>query len=99
MTTRLLDDQIHEKIKFTNNWLYKNNALVRVYKFRNFPQAMTFVNDVAKLADSVNHHPDININFNTVTLTLSHLEAGGVTDKDFELIRLIDSVDGRSSVN
>jgi 4a-hydroxytetrahydrobiopterin dehydratase len=54
---------------------------------------MEFVNRVAGLAESADHHPDIDIRYSKVTLTLSSHDAGGITDKDIALAKAIDQVD------
>jgi len=53
---------------------------------------MGFVNSVALLAEKANHHPDIDIRWNTITLTLSTHSAGGLTEKDFTLAAEIDAL-------
>jgi 4a-hydroxytetrahydrobiopterin dehydratase len=65
-------------------------ALRRTYRFPNFRAAIAFVSFVAELAEAADHHPDIDVRYSKVTLTLSTHSAGGVTEKDFELIREID---------
>jgi 4a-hydroxytetrahydrobiopterin dehydratase len=71
-------------------WAARDNAISRTYTFRDFPAAIAFVNSVARAAESANHHPDIDIRWNKVTLTLSTHDAGGVTEKDFALARVLD---------
>ena len=53
---------------------------------------MAFVNQVAELAESADHHPDILINYKRVTLTLSTHSAGGLTEKDFDLASQIEKI-------
>ena len=60
------------------------------YRFADFRAALAFVNRVGELAERAGHHPDIDIRYNTVTLTLCTHDAGGLTTKDFELARAID---------
>lgn len=74
------------------NWKTENNKLVREFEFGNFMQAMTFVNQVADLAEQESHHPDIMISFNKVRVSLSTHDAGGVTDKDHSLAKKIDEI-------
>lgn len=66
-------------------------ALRKVFTFRGFRQAMAFVNDVAALATQARHHPDILINYNRVTLTLTTHDEGGITEKDIDLARQIEA--------
>jgi len=53
---------------------------------------MFFVNAVAALAEKAGHHPDVSINYNRVTLSLSTHDAGGITGKDFDLARRIEAI-------
>ena len=70
-------------------WENNGKEITRVYKFKDFKEAMAFVNRVADLAEAADHHPDIDIRYNKVTLTLSTHSAGGLTEKDFALARQI----------
>ena len=63
----------------------------RTYRFRDFREALAFVNRVGDLAERAAHHPDIDIRYNAVTLALTTHDAGGLSDKDFELARAIDA--------
>ena len=65
-------------------------SIARDYQFPSFPAAVRFVDFVAELAEAADHHPDIDIRYNRVRLTLSTHSAGGVTAKDFALARAID---------
>ena len=67
------------------DWKKKGRTIVRTYQFKDFPAAIKFVNAVAKLAEQAWHHPDIDIRWNQVTLTLTTHDAGGLTKKDFDL--------------
>ena len=62
-----------------------NNALEREFQFRDFAEALAFVNRVGELAERENHHPDVNIRWNTVTLRWWTHVADAVTDRDYEL--------------
>lgn len=65
-------------------------AITRTYSFPNFCSSLAFVNYVGELAEAQDHHLDIDVRFNKVTLTLSTHEAGGLSEKDFGLAKLID---------
>jgi 4a-hydroxytetrahydrobiopterin dehydratase len=74
-------------------WRDADDALVQDYEFPDFAAALAFVNEVAKLAEGVGHHPDIHMHdWNQVTLTLSTHSAGGVTDADRDLASAIDDL-------
>ena len=66
----------------------------RVFQFDNFAQAMEFVNKIADAAETANHHPDILINYNKVTLTLVSHDSGGVTQRDIRMAGRINEVAG-----
>ena len=64
----------------------------RRFEFSDFAEAMRFVNKVARLAESANHHPDITINYNRVKLALTTHDEGGLTMRDFNLARRINKL-------
>lgn len=64
----------------------------RTFEFPDFANAMVFVTEVAALAEEENHHPDITISYNKVTLALSTHSAGGLTERDFSIAAKIDGV-------
>jgi len=72
-------------------WKQVGNAIQKQYTFANFKEAMFFVNSVAGLAEKAGHHPDITVNYNRVTLSLSTHDAGGLTGKDFDLAKRIEA--------
>ena len=71
-------------------WKHTGELIGRTYQFKDFPAAIKFVNAVAELAEQAWHHPDIDIRWNKVTLTLTTHDAGGLTEKDFDLARKFD---------
>jgi 4a-hydroxytetrahydrobiopterin dehydratase len=73
-------------------WERVADELVQVHKERDFAGALDFVNRVGALAERANHHPDIDIRWNTVTLRLSTHSAGGITNADLELAGRIDAL-------
>jgi 4a-hydroxytetrahydrobiopterin dehydratase len=97
MTELLSDIAIQRELGSLTGWSRRGEVLTRTYQFRNFAQAMEFVNRVAGLAESANHHPDIDIRYSKVTLTLSTHDAGGITSNDVALARAIDSADEAGS--
>lgn len=85
-------ERVQSKVKRVRGWEAddETSSISRTYEFPSFPAAIRFVDYVAELAESMEHHPDIDIRYNKVTLTLSTHDAGGVTTKDFALVDLID---------
>jgi 4a-hydroxytetrahydrobiopterin dehydratase len=74
------------------NWSRQGDAISRTFQFKDFPAALKFVNAVAGLAEQAWHHPDIDIRWNKVTLALTTHDAGGLTQKDFDLARQFDQL-------
>jgi 4a-hydroxytetrahydrobiopterin dehydratase len=74
------------------NWQLQDATIMRTYEFKDFPAAIKFVEVVAALAEQAWHHPDIDIRWNKVTLTLTTHDAGGLTEKDFALARKFDKL-------
>lgn len=72
------------------DWRLDGNTIARTFQFENFSGAVDFVNKVAGESESMDHHPDIDIRWNKVKLTLATHSAGGLTDMDFTLARRID---------
>jgi 4a-hydroxytetrahydrobiopterin dehydratase len=72
-------------------WKQVGNAIQKQYTFANFKEAMFFVNAVASLAEKAGHHPDITVNYNRVTLSLTTHDAGGLTGNDFDLAKRIEA--------
>ena len=66
-------------------WSEIDGALEREFEFSDFRHALAFVNRVAELAETADHHPDISVHYKRVTLRWSTHSAGGITDRDLEL--------------
>jgi 4a-hydroxytetrahydrobiopterin dehydratase len=74
------------------NWSKRGQTIFRTFKFADFLKSIAFVNLVAKKAQKLNHHPDIDIRFDEVTLTLTTHDEGGLTEKDFSLAKQCDEI-------
>lgn len=72
------------------DWKKAGSTITRTFQFKDFPAAIKFVNAIAKLAEKACHHPDIDIRWNKVVLTLTTHSEGGLTDKDFKLAKQFD---------
>ncbi len=90
--TVLTEEQIGRRMKELKDWTKAGNEIRTTVKLKDFVHAMGFVNSVALLAEKMDHHPDIDIRWNSVTLTLSTHSAGGLTDNDFNLAKQIDEL-------
>lgn len=85
----LSEAQVQTMLKENRDWHLDSNKLVRDWSFPDFVQAMAFVNRVAQLAESANHHPDIDIRYNKVRLGLISHDAGGITERDARMAATI----------
>jgi 4a-hydroxytetrahydrobiopterin dehydratase len=74
-------------------WTREGDKLLKTVEKRDFAEAMAYVNAVAAVAEAADHHPDIHIRWNRVTLELSSHDVGGVTDRDLALAEQIDALD------
>jgi 4a-hydroxytetrahydrobiopterin dehydratase len=86
---RLSEQEIHDLLIKQADWRLEAGALVRDWKFRDFAEAMTFVNQVASVAEEAGHHPDVDIRYNRVRLALTTHDAGGITNLDIDMAKLI----------
>jgi len=89
--SRLSPEEARTRLAGLKGWELQGDAIRRRYQFKDFKESMAFVNRVAELAERADHHPDILIEYNKVTLTLSSHDAGGLTERDFALARSIDA--------
>ena len=90
--TLLAEAEIADRLKEIPRWSRERNAITRTWKFKDFPAALRFVNQVGKLAESMNHHPDIYNSWATVRLVLTTHDKGGLTNLDFELAKKINDL-------
>lgn len=80
---RMSESEVKEGLTALPEWSESGGSINRTFQFTDFLQAMVFVNAVARLAEADQHHPDILVRWNKVTLSLSTHDAGGITAKDF----------------
>ncbi len=82
---KMTAEQVEEAMKAAPDWAETGGQIHRTFQFKDFVEAMKFVNKVSEQAELDQHHPDILIRWNKVTLTLSTHDAAGITPKDFAL--------------
>jgi 4a-hydroxytetrahydrobiopterin dehydratase len=87
--------QISRRLKSAPKWSKRGRTIRRKYQFQGFLEAIDFVNRIARAAERSNHHPDIDIRWNKVTLVLSTHSEGGLTGKDFSMARHCDDAFSR----
>jgi len=90
--TKLSPTEIEDRIKEAPEWSVVGDAISRTFQFKDFAAAMRFVNQAAQHAENVQHHPDMLIRWNRVTLTLSTHDAGGISEKDFAFAQFADGL-------
>jgi 4a-hydroxytetrahydrobiopterin dehydratase len=91
--------QVGLHLKAVPHWSKRAKTILRTFKFEGFLDSIAFVNRIARRAQRLNHHPDIDIRFNQVTLKLTTHDAGGLTEKDFSLARQSDKDFSKFSVS
>ena len=92
MSPALSAEQIKLRLRSMRGWRVARGQLKKKYVLGDFVKALRFVNKVGRLAEEQAHHPDITINYNQVTLTLSTHDEGGIGDKDFRLAAAVEEV-------
>ena len=92
MAVKLDRQQVAEQMQRLPEWTLQGDQIERRLTFQNFVDAMVFINKVAEAAEELGHHPDIRIVYNRVSLALSTHDAGGLTQKDFQLAQRIESL-------
>lgn len=85
-------EEVGRELGALEGWRLEGDRIVKIYRFKTFMAGVEFVNRVAELAEEADHHPDIYISWRRVTLSLTTHDEGGLTEKDFELARRIDSL-------
>lgn len=92
MPPRLSDLDIQRALGSLPGWARRGDVLTKTFAFKKFSEGIDFVQRVARAADKMNHHPDIDIRFTKITCTLSTHDAGGITDNDLTLAGTIETL-------
>lgn len=90
--SQLSHEQVAAELAGCPGWHHRGNAIERTFDCEDFDGSIAFVNAVAREANAVNHHPDIEVSWNSVKLILSSHDAGGLTGRDFDLARRINAL-------
>jgi 4a-hydroxytetrahydrobiopterin dehydratase len=88
----LNDNEIRDKLNKLPGWSHSEKALHKKFTFESFMPGIQFVNTIAEAAEKAQHHPDITVNYNVVSISLSTHSEGGVTARDFGLAQQIDAL-------
>jgi 4a-hydroxytetrahydrobiopterin dehydratase len=89
---KLSDSEIKGKLGTVQGWQLAKGKLHKEFKFENFEQAMKFINEVAAVAGSLDHHPEIYNVYNRVVLDINTHDEGGITELDFAFAKRIDTI-------
>ena len=90
----LTDTEVKQSLAKLKGWQQNGQAIQRVFEFPDFKAAMQFVNKIADAAEQANHHPDIDIRYNKVTMGLVSHDSGGVTERDVRMAEKINQIAG-----
>jgi 4a-hydroxytetrahydrobiopterin dehydratase len=88
----LSNEDIKSRLISVPDWQIESGELVRTFLFHDFLASLAFVNKVGEIAEKAGHHPDIDIRYNKVRMALVTHDAGGITDKDFDLAAAADKL-------
>ena len=83
-----------QRVQKLSGWTLEGDAIRKQYTFKDFLEAIAFINRLAPEAEKADHHPDILINYKRVTLTYSTHDEGGLTEKDFAGAAMADRLSG-----
>jgi 4a-hydroxytetrahydrobiopterin dehydratase len=89
---RLSDAEIDERLSGLEGWERSGEAIVKQFENGDFKGSVDFVNRLTPEAEEMNHHPDLEISWSTVTVSITTHSQGGLTENDFELARRIDAL-------
>lgn len=84
--------EIQSRVGGLAGWVLEGQTLRLEKRFRDFVEAIAFINRLVEPAEAAGHHPDLSISYNRVTVSLTTHDAGGLTSKDFELAEIISTL-------
>ena len=82
--------RIESELKGLDDWELKGDFITKTFEFKTFMAGIRFVNDVARIAEEEEHHPDIHVRYTTITLSIQTHSEGGVTEWDIGLAKQIE---------
>ncbi|NJL63812.1 MAG: 4a-hydroxytetrahydrobiopterin dehydratase [Nostocaceae cyanobacterium CSU_2_110] len=92
MAQLLSEAEVQAQVQNINGWRVEGKKILCQRKFKDFLEAIAFVNKLVEPAESAGHHPDIEISYNKVNITLTTHDAGGLTQNDFDLAKIISQI-------
>ena len=91
---KLTDEEIRLNLGKLSNWKFENNKLHKLFKFKNFNQAMCFMTGVGMVCEKINHHPEWSNVYGNVDVKLTTHRVAGITELDFKLAEKMDKIAG-----
>jgi 4a-hydroxytetrahydrobiopterin dehydratase len=88
----LSDEEVERRLEALDGWEREGDAIAKDFKLADFKGSVDFVNRLTPAAEEMNHHPDLTISWNTVTVSITNHSEGGLTENDFELAGKIDAL-------
>lgn len=92
MAQLLSTTEIQDQLSNLSGWTLYENEIQCVRTFTDFIEAVNFINHLVEPAESAGHHPDLAISYNKVTISLTTHDAGGLTQKDFDMAKVISQI-------
>ncbi|WP_028962191.1 4a-hydroxytetrahydrobiopterin dehydratase [Sulfobacillus thermosulfidooxidans] len=89
---RLSQEQVAQELQHMTGWQWIGDAIRKEFIFRDFTQSVAFVDRMVEPANTMDHHPDVDIRYNRVQVTLTTHDQGGVTEKDLQLAKQLDAL-------
>jgi 4a-hydroxytetrahydrobiopterin dehydratase len=88
----LSDEDVGRRLEALDGWEREGDAITKDFKLEDFKGSVEFVNRLTPVAEEMNHHPDLKISWNTVTVSITTHSEGGLTENDFKLAGKIDAL-------
>ena len=92
MSTLLSSDEIQARLDTLADWTLEGKSIQMILTFKNFIEAIDYVNKVVEPAEAAGHHPDISISYNRVIISLTTHDAGGLTQQDFAMAKTLSAL-------
>ena len=92
MPQKLDDTRIKQELSKLNGWSRDGDEIKKSFSFKNFYETMSFVNAVAHIANQLDHHPDMEVGYNKLTIRFSTHSVGGLSENDFGAAAKIDGL-------
>ncbi len=87
------DDEIRQRLEHLDGWERAGDSISKQFKLKDFVGSVEFVDRLVEPAEEMNHHPDLEVSWNRVTVSITTHSQGGLTENDFELARRIEALD------